>query len=203
MIIIPFIIVYVVLLDIVDYNKWNGEIQSWMISYLAWGIFTYLLMIGFVSKGFVDDELKHLKWYVRFVERMNDLMFYIIGINFEVTIDRETLLKHKDIMMIVTYFSVPALAALLPAVFVGFIANYAMEEKFQLKCNDEIKHDLCFDKSMHRCCKVISSYDVSNSYVFIGGLASNVLAIRAAIRFAGYLMMSVDPESGIYAKRKE
>jgi len=43
---VPPSIVYFVLLDIVDLDEWNSEIQSWMISYIAWGLFSYLSFVA-------------------------------------------------------------------------------------------------------------------------------------------------------------
>lgn len=43
-VIVPCIIVYIVLLDGIDAKEWNGEIQSWMIAYIAWGITSFILI---------------------------------------------------------------------------------------------------------------------------------------------------------------
>ena len=41
LLIVPNIIVFIVLLDVVDAEEWNGEIQSWMIKYISWGVLAF------------------------------------------------------------------------------------------------------------------------------------------------------------------
>ncbi len=96
----------------------------------------------------------------------------------------------------------PSLASFVPAAIVGFIANYVLEEQFELKCSEEIENTaICFDDG-HGCCEVISSHELVNSYEFIGGLASNIIATWAVIRIAGYFMINASPSLALYVHRQ-
>ena len=96
------------------------------------------------------------------------------------------------------------MAALLTSSFIGFIENFILEEKFELKCSaDIVNNELCFNDSGHGCCDVISSHDIRNTYTFIGGLASNILATWAVIRIVGYLIVNMAPEAAVFAKRNK
>ena len=192
----PFIMVYIVLLDAVDYDEWNGEIQSWMIGYIIWGISTYIFILAMViGEEVLTGKGKH------FLRKFNDVMFFIIGVDFEVDFSR--FMDKSDILAAATFLIFPQLAALLPSAIFGFIANFALEEKFELKCNDSIKNDtLCWDDG-YGCCEVISSHDIRNTYTFMGGLASNILATWAVIRITGYLMVNFSPQMAVYVKRNK
>ena len=113
------------------------------------------------------------------------------------------ILKGQDMGMIVLVM-IPACASLLPAAIVGFISNFVLEEKFELKCDDNFVTDdidLCFDSS-YGCCKVISSHSWRNFYRFLGGLASNIIASWAIIRICGYLLVNASPDFSVHANRK-
>lgn len=85
---------------------------------------------------------------------------------------------------------------------VGFIANFILAERYELQCKEEyIEGDVCFEEA-DSCCKIISSHDWNNLYVFTGGLASNILAIWATIRIFGYFMVHADPVLATYVKRR-
>eukprot|EP01084_Bolivina_argentea_P171469 297068_1 len=192
--VVPFIIVYVILLDAVDYQEWNGELQSWMVAYVTWGVCSYLFILMCTIAAL--DHMGSL------AEAMIANVFWIIGVDFG-QIDFETLFSHNDTFGFAMVLVYPALGAALPSAIVGFIANFVLEEKFELKCNDEIINDtLCFDEKFG-CCEVISSHDVRNTYAFIGGLASNILATWAFIRIVGYLMVNINPEVSMLAKRNK
>eukprot|EP01083_Nonionella_stella_P059521 155740_1 len=202
LIIIPLIIVYVVFLDTVNAEEWNSQIQSWMIAYIAWGISSYLLMTLFLVLAYLSqlningDDL---------LAAMYSGIFWIIGVDLgDVHIFD---LFSGDEMVLYTCFLwvFPCLASLLPSAIIGFIANFILEEKYELKCNDDIENGidtLCFDDGLG-CCEVVSSHDYHNMYSFLGGLASNILAIWAIIRIVGFLIASASPKAGLYAKKKK
>eukprot|EP01083_Nonionella_stella_P191894 709870_1 len=203
LIIIPLIIVYVLLLDTVNAEEWDSQIQSWMIAYIAWGISSYLLVtlilalvfVGRVSDFDSDNALNQL-W---------SGIFWIIGVDLgDVSADDLTSGGDKLLLCCVLWVF-PCLASLLPAAIIGFISNFILEEKFELKCNDEIQSDIenvmCYDG--FGCCEVISSHDYSNMYGFMGGLASNILATWAIIRIVGFLMTSASSSASLYAKKKK
>eukprot|EP01083_Nonionella_stella_P170062 577959_1 len=204
LIIIPLIIVYVVLLDTVNADEWDSQIQSWMIAYIAWGVSSYVLMTFMVALLLVDDvsdfDGKNA------VNQLYSGIFWIIGVDLGDVRPGDLIKGGDDWLLICCVLWVfPCLASLLPAAIIGFISNFILEEKFELKCNDEIQSDienLCFDDGFG-CCEVISSHDYSNMYGFMGGLASNILATWAIIRIVGFLMTSASRTASLYAKKKK
>ena len=194
----PFIMVYVVLLDSVDVDEWNGEIQSWMIAYISWGIISYLLSM-IVLSTMVYETWKQMEK----MKTLMHIMFFIIGVDFG-DIDFQALYNSNMVFGFCVVGVFPSMVASLPSAIVGFIANFVLEEKFVLQCSDDIDDtDLCFNNSGHGCCQVISSHDLRNSYSFMGGLASNILATWAIIRILGYLIVNIAPEAAIFAKRNK
>ena len=191
----PPIIVYLVLLKWINYEAWNAEIQSWMIAYITWGVFTYLFILIIWIFG-VLEKLAAAK-------KMVFCIFWISGIEFDFIEASKLFTRHwKFVILTVAIF--PALAALLPSIIIGFIANYIVEEQFILDCGEDVTNDtLCFSDDGYGCCEVISSHDIRNSYTFIGGLASNILATWAIIRLVGYLMVNITPEISMFAKRNQ
>ena len=183
----PFMVVYRVLLGGVDADVWDGEIQSWMIAYIAWGVCSYLatvIKIVFQQQWILTAEL------------------WILGLDLG-TISPRKIRGTNSTIGIFMLLLLPSIAALLPSAIIGFIANFVLEEKFELKCNDSITGagtNLCsLDGS--GCCEVVSSHELSNSYTFIGGLASNILATWAVIRVCAYLLVKAWPEASVFAKR--
>ena len=180
----------------VDHDSWKGEIQSWMIAYVTWGVCSCLLINGALA-GLLFQRRK-------IINHLYDNLFWILGVDFDFKDKSEIkkFLKRGNALICVA-FVLPALAAVAPSAIVGFIANYALEEKFVLKCKDDIESDnLCFG-ARYGCCKVISSHDVQFAYAFIGGLTSNIVATWAVIRVIGYLMVNVSPELAMFAKRNK
>eukprot|EP01084_Bolivina_argentea_P264537 448121_1 len=196
----PIFIVYYVLLNVVNNAQWENEgLQSWMIAYIAWGVFSYLFTVGVaIARALqvqLEDKIK--------VDGLLQIMFFIIGVDFA-QIGLESLFINV-IFGLVILFLFPSLAALLPSAVIGFIANFMLEEKFQLKCGDSIANDideLCFDTD-YGCCEVISSHNIRNTYEFVGGLASNILATWAGIRIIGYLMVNITPDIAMFVRRNK
>ena len=94
-------------------------------------------------------------------------------------------------------------AALLPASIVGFIANFILEEKFELQCRDDfVNEDLCFD-SDYDYCEIVLTHNWRNTYGFIEGLASNILASWAIIRICGYLLVNADSNFSAQVKKNK
>merc|ERR1712228_870410 len=161
-------------------NEWN-EIQSWMISYIVWGIFSFFFPVLFLLFTAENGGMAN---------KVTEVVLMIIGIDFGGFNLLETF-GNKDFgaqevaMLFAVLFIFPTLASLLPAAICGFIANFVLEEKFELKCD------------------IISSHELENSYAFIGGLASNIIATWAIIRIFGYLFVNAFPTFSLYAKRKK
>eukprot|EP01083_Nonionella_stella_P049819 132716_1 len=157
----PAIIVFSVLSST---DMWD-EIQSWMISYIAWGIASFLF-----TSLYLSVTLLHA--------------------------------GNSTIAVMFMMFLLPSFAILFPSAVIGFLANFILEEKFVLECGDDITAEyLCFEEE-YGCCEVISSHDYRNTYEFVGGLASNVIATWAVIRVVGYLVINAFPSIAAYATRK-
>ena len=69
------------------------------------------------------------------------------------------LIKGKQMDVLILMIT-PFVASLLPATVIGFVANFILLEKYELRCREEyLEGDVCFD-SNSGCCQVISSYDL-------------------------------------------
>jgi len=181
----PILVVYLSL----ETGFWD-EIQSWMVSYVVWGFFTFLIPLVFLGAlAFENESLR---------KSIMSNITLVIGVDFG-NFDLDDAKEWSGVAII---FLFPCLAALLPAAVCGFIANFALEKKFELKCSEDITDsDICFDDSFG-CCEVISSHELTSSYEFLGGLASNILATWALIRIGGYLLINAFPDLALYGKRK-
>ena len=170
--IVPPLIVYFCFI----YSGVYDEIQSWHIFYIAWGS-----SIGIFCLIHSTMDRKKQREFDKF-------LWSIIGVE-----ANDTGKGYDD----PSWFIV----ACLPAVVAGFIANYILEEKFLLECNNETG-DICFEDG-RGCCVVISSHDISNFYDFMGGLFSNILAAYAFIRICGWILALGDLELRAYAKKQK
>eukprot|EP01084_Bolivina_argentea_P317146 549844_1 len=190
MIISPAVIVFVVLTQT---DIWS-EIQSWMISYITWGIMSFTVSTAYLVASYYQ---KGYDW-------INSVILLIIGVDFGDFDVMKEVSQGSDLNLALfgVLFVFPALASFLPAAIVGFIANFILEEKFELKCSADATNEyLCFEEK-YGCCEIISSHDYHNSYEFIGGLASNILAIWAVIRIVGYLLVNGFKQLSLYAVKK-
>eukprot|EP01083_Nonionella_stella_P000725 2069_1 len=151
------------------------EIQSWMIAYIVWGVCSFVLGMVYIVLYVLMDSPKQKKY----INSINKVVFFIVAIDFGALdiVSIITNVSFEDIFLgkamgLVTLFLTVPLASLLPSAISGFIANYILEEKFELKCRDDIVNtDICFESLDYGCCEVISSHNWRNSYAFMGGLA--------------------------------
>merc|ERR1711971_6931 len=157
-----------------------------MVAYIVWGFFSFLITVAMSAMS----ECGYLNHYKSIV----NVVTLVIGVDFGNFDVRRTGFGLTGVAVL---FLFPCLASLLPAAVCGFIANFALEKKFELKCSEDIISDICFDDSFG-CCEVISSHDVTNSYAFLGGMASNILATWAIIRICGYLLITAFPKLALY-----
>eukprot|EP01083_Nonionella_stella_P138958 423020_1 len=192
---------------ILSYSERWMEIQSWMIAYIVWGIFTFMVLTTYTILTIILQGRKQKK-YLRTVNR---IIFFIVAIDFG-AFDIISMLSAKNVyiedifsgqaMGLVTFFLQMPIASLLPSAVCGFIANYILQEKFELKCRTEIVNtNICFNSLEYGCCEVISSHNWMNSYAFMGRFASNILAVWAIIRICGYLLANARSDYAIHAKR--
>eukprot|EP01083_Nonionella_stella_P214907 773946_1 len=199
----PIVVCYLILTETEMYD----EIQSWMIAYIVWGIFTFMVLTTYTILTIILQGRKQKK-YLRTVNR---IIFFIVAIDFG-AFDIISMLSAKNVyiedifsgqaMGLVTFFLQMPIASLLPSAVCGFIANYILQEKFELKCRTEIVNtNICFNSLEYGCCEVISSHNWMNSYAFMGRFASNILAVWAIIRICGYLLANARSDYAIHAKR--
>lgn len=154
------------------------EFQSWMIGYIGW--MTIISLQTFVEQIYMDHND-----YI--LQQINFLRMRILGI------------KLKKSKVFTTEYEtawVKPVASLLPATIIGFIANFFLQERFQLNCGkyiDELESDICYSDG-RACCVIISSYDFDNSFDFMGKLASNILATFGVIRVIAWFMVLENEE---------
>merc|ERR1712228_733035 len=175
-----------------------------MIGYIVWGICTFLLSFGILLSDKAAMRILELNILLNMAKWVLTAEFWILGVDFgDVSISE--LMEETGLLCLLVLFIFPPIAALLPSFIIGFIANFALEEKFELKCSDDFTNEgtnLCSADGTG-CCQVISSHDISNTYTFVGGLASNILATWAVIRICGYLLVSASDTASVFAKRKK
>mmetsp|Transcript_16299 Transcript_16299/g.25037 ORF Transcript_16299/g.25037 Transcript_16299/m.25037 type:complete len:498 (-) Transcript_16299:160-1653(-) len=204
LVLVPCFIVFVLLLGTIDMgglfdiDVWDGQIQSWQIAYIAWGCLSFLMSAVIIVESLTKSMRHILVQTLRFT-------FRVTGIEFDIDSDLEILeiMKKDAVDALAFVFLFPSLAALLPASTIGFVANYILEEKFVFECHENVEredHTLCFDG--YGCCEMVSSHDPTSMYVFVGGFASNVLAVWAIIRILGFLLVHITPEASNFAKRQ-
>eukprot|EP00484_Ammonia_sp_Unknown_P022694 CAMPEP_0197027970 /NCGR_PEP_ID=MMETSP1384-20130603/7807_1 /TAXON_ID=29189 /ORGANISM="Ammonia sp." /LENGTH=573 /DNA_ID=CAMNT_0042456905 /DNA_START=44 /DNA_END=1765 /DNA_ORIENTATION=+ len=180
-------------------DTWD-EIQSWMISYVVWALLAYVF-----SAVYWMGVQCHCGMSV-----IEDAMDLIIGVDLgdlKLAIEGkggkafEGTAKKKSFKAL--SFIIPSFCALFPAAIVGFLANFILEEKFELVCSEDMvaEHHVCFEEA-YGCCDVISNHDYRNTYQFLGGLFSNIIGMWAVIRICGYLVVNAFPAFSAYAKRK-
>jgi len=189
----PIIIVSCLLLET---EQWNG-IQSWMISYLVWGLFSFSISLA-LWRALTWKNFSQAKSIL-------DVVALVIGVDFG-DFDLTNTLKRNDMFVgLSIVFLFPALASVLPCAACGYVANFILEKKFELKCSEDITaadSAICFDGS-YGCCEVISSHDPESSSSFLGGMASDVLAMWAIIRIAGYVMVNGFPQLAPFAQKRK
>lgn len=168
---VPALVVYFAFLDSGAYD----EIQSWHIFYITWGASIGIMC---VITSFLNKKQQ---------SKFDNFLWSVIGV--EAT---DTGKGYDD----PSWFIV----ACLPAVVAGFIANYILEEKFLLECDNDTG-DICFEDG-RGCCVVISSHKLENFYDFMGGLFSNILAAYAFIRICGWILALGDLEMRAYATKR-
>ena len=159
------------------------DIQSWMVAYMTWGLCSCCYYVRLAMLLGDKTFLTSFDW-----------LWKVVGIEMPV-----------DMRMDKLYLCVH-LASLLPAAVAGFVANFAMQEKFDLLCNDDLDifdaTVLCTTDSA-TCCGLVSSWKLETSYAFVGKIISNVLGVFAFVRLLAWLMTQGDPELAKYARRKK
>eukprot|EP01083_Nonionella_stella_P097579 274292_1 len=204
----PFMMMWLLLFKLSYYD----EIQSWMIAYIVWGTCSFVMVVTYFTLIFAfryTDRPKQAT--AKCINTINKALLFIVAVDFG-ALDIVSILTDDDLyldhilegkaMGVVTLFLTIPIASLLPAAVCGFIANYILEEKFELKCRSDITNtNICFNSLGYGCCEVISSHSLRNSYAFMGGLASNILAVWAITRICAYLLANARSDYRVHAKR--
>merc|ERR1712013_488025 len=191
--IVPALTVWAVLASTDSYDEDEYAVQSWMLSWVVWGAFSWILSTVYMYAGSVESE--------RLAKTIQSVCLFLIGVDIG-NVKLELKGDGQDSWELLGALCIfPSLASVMPAAIVGFIANYIFEQKFQLKCSADIETDLCFDNDFG-CCTVVSSHDYDNIYIFAGGLASSILATWAVVRIIGYLMIHGAPKLSLYATKR-
>lgn len=153
-IITPIAVVYMVN-SMSDY--WE-EIQSWQISYISWGCSSALLWTAVV--------LQHRKIFDK-IDFKNWILFPFGMATEDADID--------------LFWWVTPLVATAPASVIGFIANFILDEKFELICDREYNDisTICYDDV---CCITRSSQNGNEVIFFMSSLASTILASWGVIK---------------------
>jgi len=161
---------YVVTLYLI--NEVGGlypEVQSWQISYCIWstscGILMMILIIG-GQKSKSRREFQHF---------FQNLILKPFGARSG---------SDDDIIM----WLVP-LVSFAIAIVGGFFANYALDERYLLKCDPTYTDGMCFEEL---CCRPIGSHEVAESSRFAGDLASNILAGWGVVKGLTYFILMND-----------
>merc|ERR1719382_1892891 len=177
------------------------EIQSWMVSYIVWGVSSYTIFCVLLcaqSKQITQSGPSGF-------DTMMNVVLKIIGVDFGgVSIMAWSQANPMDPKFWAILCLFPSLASLLPAAIAGFIANFILEERFELSCDGiEENTDDCAVVTTDGCCEIISSHAAENMYGFLGGMASSILATWGIIQIFGFLIVSAFPEFALYAKKKK
>ena len=128
--------------------KFYDKIQSWMIAYWIWALF---ISIYWIINGLGIICIFRLGLRQR-IRKINSILWLIVGIN----LPKEKR-KEKGYLSII-------LASLIPAAIAGYIANFILEEKFILDC-DQSDSSLYGDEKTvctlsGECCEIVSSHNL-------------------------------------------
>lgn len=155
----PIVIVYITN-DV--FNEF-ADIQSWQISHIIWGCCVAFL---------VCVRVVWVYWYGKNVRTFHDTLLNPFGI-------KSPKNSGKSWM-----YTIP-LVALAPAIFVGFISNFVLEETYILKC-DEIYNSISTICENGVCCNAISNHD--DLVDFVPKVASSMLAGWGIVKSLGYFI---------------
>ena len=126
-------------------------INIWMIGYIVWCLF-------FIITYFcINLNL----WY-------KHLTKFIIGMHI-------TNVHKQDLLL-----NLCALSSILPAVIIGYLANYYLNEKMTLECTTNALSEICID---NKCCFIVSNHDTN---------IANMIVVFAAIRMLSWIVIKAD-----------
>lgn len=157
----PFATPFVVVYLINEVGGFYDEVQSWQAAYCIWGC----------SCGFL--------FYISLVvgDGFTNWLLWPFGIQAKKTSGTVAWL-------------IPLVAAAI-SIVVGFCANYGLEKRYILDCDESYTEGICYGTL---CCLPVSSHDLQEGTRFMGDLASNILAVWAVVKSIGYFICKHDDE---------
>merc|ERR1719203_1482904 len=165
------------------------ELQSWQGSYCIWGFSCGILILIFAINSLFRINKK-------FVEKLEDWLLFPFGI--VVAREDKDGNKKKGKRKRAWPWLIP-LVSVAVSIVIGFILNFAFEERFLLQCNDsydgdaDLDHGICYEHGEDVfCCRPKSSHNPQEGTRFLGDLASNILAAWAVVRAIGYFICIYD-----------
>eukprot|EP01084_Bolivina_argentea_P276227 471301_1 len=174
-------------------EQFEYEMHSLMIGYLAWGITSFLVLAGsdFMDAAFLwEGEKKRRSIISKYSLLMAGINVGCVDVH-DMTAKqwsgKDTQLTQAVMVWSAVFEVIPSMIMIIPAVAIGFIANYVLVPKFLLKCSEKISNDLlCFDNK-YGCCTVLSSWDLNwanyaSQSIFISAAASNILAVLVIVK---------------------
>ena len=167
------------------------EIQSWMVAYIGWCAFVVFYLFNRALTVYsIFSERQICGNNPKTVKAGNFVIKYVVG----VVIEKHTENNYTRPLAMV--------GGLFPALIVGLIANYVLEERYILQCSDEIlEEDAQFCKGSV-CCTIVSSH-TGYFYEFAGVLASRLIASFGIVRIIGWLFCKGHPELRDIVQRRK
>ena len=154
-------------------GEFYDEIQSWEIAYISWSAFCFigiLIQETWVccSKSKTRDQIS---------QEFDSYLLAPFGV-------KASKVGSSG------WWSLP-LVSCAPAIVCGYLANYMLQERFELECNELYFgiSDICEDDV---CCIVISSHD--DWINFITKLASSIIAGWGIVKSIGFFITKYDDD---------
>jgi len=172
----PFVVTLYLINEVGDFYP---EVQSWQVSYCVWGCSCGVLsIIGLIckEKGIVSKFQNWILW------------------PFGISVSNDA---HTSI------WAIP-LVSVAVSIVGGFVANYALEQRFLLNCGSSYSEGMCYHDV---CCQPVGSHQFVESGRFVGDFASNILAAWGVVKGLAYFIVTHDKsvryEDSAGAKFKE
>ena len=145
--------IVIIMIMIHYWDEYDSEhvMNIWFIGYIVW-------CLSFIITYFcINLNL----WY-------KHLTKFVIGMHV-------TNVHKQDLLL-----NLCALSSFLPAVIIAYLANYFLNEKMTLQCNQNILTDICIDD---KCCFVVSNHEAN---------IANMIAAFAAVRLLSWIVIKAD-----------
>ena len=149
-------------------GQFHSEIQSWEIAYISWAWCSALIWtVVVLQHQEIFNKIDFKKW-----------LFFPFGMAIDST--------YIDL-----WWWASPLIATAPASVIGFIANFILDEKFDLICKPQYNSisTICYDDV---CCITRSSRDGTGAIFFMASLASTILASWGVIKIVVMLAAEGD-----------